>query len=104
MALDSTKSLEIIEIMENYISKIRPKPEIRNHLDIGYELIDQSIVLQEIRPKWDDPSLIMRIGYAKATFVQRTSCWKIHWKRADLKWHVYSPQPIVSELTDFLHL
>lgn len=70
MALDSTKSLEIIEIMENYISKIRPKPEIRNRLDSGYELIDQSIVLQEIRPKWDDPSLIMRIGYTKATFVQ----------------------------------
>ena len=38
MALDVTRSLEIIEMMENYISIIRPPQEIRPKLDIDYEI------------------------------------------------------------------
>lgn len=44
MALDISKSLDIIEIMENYIGKVRPEPEIRHLLDIGYEIQDQSVI------------------------------------------------------------
>ena len=104
MTLDITKSLSIIETMENYIAKIRPRPEIRHEFDIGYEISDQSIILQEIRPTFKDPTEIRRYGYAKTTFVKEKNIWKIYWQRSDLKWHSYTPQPTVKQLSDFLEL
>jgi len=71
MALDITKSVDIIETMENYITKVRPRPDIRHKLDLGYEIKDQSVFLHEIRPKWDDPKVIQTHDYAKATFVNK---------------------------------
>jgi len=104
MTLEITKSLEIIETMENYITKVRPAPEIRNQLDIGYEIEDQSVILQEIRPSWKDPTIIRRIGYAKATYVKSKNIWNVFWQRSDLKWHIYPPKPTVKKLSDFLKL
>ena len=104
MALDITKSLSIIETMENYISRVRPKPEIRHQLDIGYEIKDQSVILCEIRPEWRNPAEIRAISYAKATFVKNKNAWKVYWQRADLKWHSYDPKPMVKQLSDFLKL
>ena len=83
MTLDITKSLDIIETMENYIAKVRPQPEIRHQLDIGYEIQDQSVILQEIRPSFKNPSEIMRFGYAKTTFVKDKNIWKVFWLRSD---------------------
>lgn len=104
MTLDITKSVDIIEIMENYISLVRPKPEIRNKLDRSYEIIDQSVILNEIRPAWKNPNEILTYGYAKATFVKNKNVWKVFWKRADNKWHSFKPTPFVRELKDFLKL
>ncbi len=104
MTLDITKSVDIIEIMENYISGVRPEPEIRNQLDLSYEIIDQSVILNEIRPAWNNPKEILTFGYAKATLVKNKNVWKVFWKRADSKWHSYKPTPIVRELKDFLKL
>jgi len=104
MALDITKSVDIIETMENYIVKVRPVPEIRNKLDLNYEIKGQSVILNEIRPAWDNPKEILTNGYAKATFVINKNIWKIYWIRADNKWHSYTPNPEVKELKDFLKL
>lgn len=104
MGFDITKSVDIIEIMENYISRIRPEPEIRNELDFSYEIIDQSIILNESRPVWNNPKEILTFGYAKATFVKNKNVWKVFRKRADNKWHPYKPTPLVKELKDFLKL
>ena len=90
--------------MENYIFKERPNPEIRHRLDIGYEIVDQSVILNEIRPFWKNPSEIITIGYAKATFVKDKNVWKIYWKRADQKWHLYKPATSVGQLQDFLKI
>ena len=104
MTIDILFSLEIIETMENYISKVRPKPEIRNRLDIAYEIIGQSIILNEVRPRWNNPEEIFASGYAKATYVKQKNIWKVFWKRADNKWHSYEPQPTVLQLDEFLKL
>ncbi len=104
MTLDITKSVDIIEIMENYISRIRPAPEIRNQVDLNYEINDQSVILNEIRPAWNKPQEILTIGYAKATYVKSKNIWKVFWKRADNKWHSYAPKLTVKELKDFLKL
>ena len=104
MALDITKSVDIIEIMENYISSVRPEPEIRNQLDLGYQLIDQSVILNEIRHLWINPKEILTIGYAKATFVKSKNIWKVFWKRADNNWYSYEPKPMVRDIKEFLEL
>lgn len=104
MTLDLTDSVAVIETMENYISRVRPEPEIRSQLDLNYEIDGQSVVLNEIRPVWNSPQNILTIGYAKATYVKSKNIWKIFWKRADDKWHAYEPKPTVSKLTDFLKI
>lgn len=104
MALDTTNSLDLIEIMENYMAKVRPQPEIRHKIDLGYEIKGQSIVLHEIRPRWDDPKVIQTHGYAKATFVKAKNVWKVYWMRSNLKWYSYDPKPTVKRLHDFLKL
>lgn len=104
MALEHTKSVDIIETMENYISRVRPVPEIRNQLDLNYEIKDHSVILNEIRPVWNNPKEIQTFGYAKATYVNSKKVWKIFWVRADNKWHSYQPNPTVRELKDFLKL
>jgi hypothetical protein len=104
MPLDITISVEIIETMENYISKVRPRPEIRHLLDINYEIQDKSIVINEIRPVWNNPNKILTLGYAKATFIKSKNVWNIFWKQADKKWHSYKPTPTVKELADFLKI
>jgi hypothetical protein len=104
MALDIIQSVDIIEIMENYMARIRPTPEIRNRVDLGYEIDNQSIILNEIRPFWGNSNQIITSGYAKATYVRHKRIWKIYWKRADNKWHLYQPSPYVERLKDFLKI
>ena len=104
MELDVLNSVDIILTLENYLSKVRPKPEIRNELDIGYEIKGQSIILHEIRPVWNNPTEKVKEDYAKATFVKKKNIWKVFWLRADLKWHAYPPKPTVKNLANFLKL
>ena len=104
MALDIFKSIDIIEIMENYIEKVRPEPSIRNQLDIDYEIDNNAVILIEVRPSYKNPGEIARFGYAKATYIKAKDIWKIFWKRADNKWHGYPPHPAVKHLKDFLEL
>jgi hypothetical protein len=104
MAIDVFQTLDIIEIMENFIEKKRPPIEIRNQLDIGYKIEDQSIILFEIRPDWDNQEIIKEYPFAKTTFIKKNNNWKVFWMRADLNWHTYSVKPTVKKLNDFTDL
>ena len=104
MALDIKQSVEIIETMENYLTKQRPPVKIRAELDLGYEISGQSVILFEIRPVWTDRSKIQHEPYAKATFVAKDNNWKVYWMRGNLKWYLYNPTPKVKKLSDFLQL
>lgn len=102
MAIDILKTVDIIEIMVNYLEEVRPPEEIRKQLDLGYKIEDQSVILTEIRPFWDNPSEYAERGYAKATFIKSKNVWKIFWLRANQKWNSYDPVPEVSTLDEFL--
>jgi len=104
MALELLNTLDIIEIMENYIARIRPPEEIRATLDINYRIDNQSIILFEIRPLWKDKSQYMTYDFAKTSFDKKNSVWKIYWLRTNLKWNPYDPAPTVKNLTDFLKI
>jgi hypothetical protein len=104
MAINIFKTLEVIEVMENYIESIRPPENIRHQLDLSYKIENQSIIVFEIRPRWDKPSETMECNIAKTTYVKSSNCWKVFWRRADLKWHPYTPQATVPSLTAFTQL
>jgi len=104
MAVDVLQSLEIIEVMENFISRIRPPEEIRDKLDISYAIEGQSIIIFEIGPHWKKPGETMQFPKAKTTFVKAKNYWKVFWQRADLKWHPYPPNPTVKSVTEFIQL
>jgi len=63
---------------------------------------DQAVEIFEIRPRWDDPQVILEIPAAKATYVKTQGVWKVFWQRADLKWPGYEPNLTVAPLKEFL--
>lgn len=102
MKIDAIQTVDIIEVMENYIHGKRPPEHMRSKIDIGYSIDGQSITIFEIRPRWDNPSVIIEREIAKTTFVKSKGYWKIFWMRADLKWHGYPAKPVVESLKDFV--
>lgn len=104
MAIDVLQTLDVIEVMENFLLRKRPPEHIRNQLDIGYKIEAQSVFIFEIRPQWNKPEIFNENPIAKATFVKSKNYWKVFWMRADLKWHSYSPKPTVMNLQAFAKL
>ena len=104
MAIETLQTLDVIEVMENFIDKKRPPEHIRNKVDLSYKIEDQSVIVFEIRPRWNKPEVIMECNIAKATFIKNKNQWSIFWQRSDLKWHSYTEAPTVSTLKDFVKL
>jgi hypothetical protein len=97
-----TKRIE--KAMVAFLDKRRPPATIRSKLDLGYRISSQSVELFEIRPKWDQPEVILEHDFAKATYVHTQKVWKIYWMCSDLKWHKYDPVPDVSRIENFLEV
>ncbi len=104
MAIDIFQTLNVIETMENFIEKERPPENIRHELDLSYKIEEQSVIVFEIRPNWRNKKEKMESMVAKATFVKSNNKWKIFWQRADLKWHLYAPMPLVPTLSHFVKI
>jgi len=90
MAIDTYQTLDVLEIMEDYLERNRPPEHIRKDLDIGYRIDNQSVVLFEIRPDYLNRSTIRELEMAKATFVKSRDCWKVYWMRSS-GWYPYKP-------------
>ena len=102
VAFSELEKRRIEKVVDAYVQKRRPPPNIRPELDIGFRVKGQSVELFEIRPVWRRPNEIMEHPVAKATFVKTQAVWKIFWMRADLKWHSYPPVPAVGTVEKFL--
>jgi hypothetical protein len=69
MTLDIIKSADIIEAMENFLERKRPPEDIRDKVDIGYRIENQSIFIFEILPQWNNPEKKIESLFAKATYL-----------------------------------
>lgn len=85
-----------------FLKRHRPPEHIRKELDFSYKLEGQSVELLEVRPDWRDKTVVHKTPFAKATFVKSGHYWKLYWRRANLKWHSYEPNPIASSLAETL--
>lgn len=104
MAISEFEIKRCEKLVGAYIEKHRPPPHIRNKLDLGFRVKDQSIEIFEIRPQWNNPEKIIEEMQAKTTYVKKSKTWKVYWQRADLKWHRYQSAPEVGTLEEFLDL
>jgi len=102
MALSEFEHKKCEKEVREFVEKRRPPPQIRDELDLGFRVSDQSVEIFEIRPQWRDPEKKIEHAVAKATYVKKRGIWKVYWQRADLKWHRYDPVPEVLSLTAFL--
>jgi len=103
MAISEFEIKRCEKAIEKFMVKHRPPVHIRNELDLGSRIKNQSVELFEIRPQWDNPSNKIEVPVAKATYVKNQKQWKVYWQRSDLKWHLYEPLPTVRTLEDFLN-
>jgi hypothetical protein len=102
--IDILKTAEVIEACENLLQKRRPPEEIRHQVDLAYRIDNQSVLIYEIRCRWDRPDEFFESPIAKTTWVKTKKQWKVFWMRADQKWHVYNPKAAVSTIYDFITL
>jgi hypothetical protein len=104
MALTEFQTAQVEMSVSKYIESKRPPKHIREEVDLAYRIEDQSIVVYEIRARFDNPAEKIDEFIAKATYVQSAKHWKVFWQRADLKWHSYQPAPIVKDIQGFIDL
>ena len=95
---------EVIEACEILLQKRRPPEEMRYKLDLDYRIDNQSVLIFEIRSRWDKPTEFFESPIAKTTWVSTKNHWKVFWMRADLKWHGYKPVPTVKTIYEFIGL
>ena len=102
MALSEFELKRVEKLVTAFIDAHRPPSHIREQLDIGFRITDQSLELFEIRPRWNNPAEKIEEATAKTTYIKKTKSWKIFWMRQDLKWHRYDPGSEVATLEEFL--
>ena len=102
MAFTDTESKGIEKAVEAFLALRRPRPEIRDQVDLGWQTDAQSVVLFETRAVFDNPSRKIEHLIAKTTYNRRQNLWKIFWLRQDMKWHGYTPHLHVKSIDVFL--
>ncbi|MEZ5357746.1 MAG: DUF3024 domain-containing protein [Candidatus Zixiibacteriota bacterium] len=104
MAFNKTELDMYMPAVAAFVHKRCLPDSIRNKLDIGFRFEGLSVVIFEIRPRWNDPAEITETPVAKLTFVRSKNAWKIFWMRQDLKWHAYTQMAEMSELNRALEV
>ena len=104
MAFNDFDMKRIEKATDAFLAKRRPPAHVRADLDIGYRIFGQSVEILEIRPQWDDRSIVHQHPIAKATYVRTQNHWTVFWMRASLKWQSYEPVPTVASIGEFLQV
>ncbi|MDP1557717.1 MAG: DUF3024 domain-containing protein [Nitrosomonas sp.] len=103
MAISEFEVKKYEKAIEKFMERRRPPTYIRNEVDLGYRIDNQSVEIFEIRPQRNNPLEKIETPIAKATYVKTQKLWKVYWQRANMKWHSYEPQPTVKTLDAFLN-
>ena len=61
---------KIEKAAEQFMQKRRPPVHIRSQLDLAYKVKNQSVLIFEVRPVWNNPKEKMELPIAKATYVK----------------------------------
>jgi hypothetical protein len=104
MALSEFEIKKYEKAKEAFMAKRRPKPDIRNKLDLDSRLDGRTMELFEIRPQWDNPGVKQEIPIAKATYVSSQKHWKLYWMDSRLKWREYGPDKKATTIEEVFNI
>ena len=82
--------------------KEKTNPALADKVRLDYTIDKQSVIVQEIRPRWNDPTQMMHLDVAKLKFIRSSGKWELYWKRASGKWQRYEPDADKSELQELV--
>jgi hypothetical protein len=102
MSLSEFDAKRCEKLVAQFIGRRRPPPHIRAELDLAFRINGQSVEIFEVRSHWKDKGKKLVHPFAKATYNKTKRNWKVFWRRADLKWHSYQPNPSVDSIEEFL--
>jgi hypothetical protein len=66
MSISLLQTVDIIEVMENFIESKRPPEELRDKVDLSFKIEGQSVIVYEIRALFPKPGAICRIKYCQS--------------------------------------
>lgn len=89
---------EIRNSIQKEFELIRPPEHIRKELDLSFTFENNILILFEVRPSWDDESVIHQSPFVKARYYKSRNIWQLYWMRASLKWELYDPKPEVKTI------
>lgn len=92
------------KIIANYVENIRPPADVRKNVDLGYAFSEKEVVLFEIRPQWNNETQLNHYPFVKAKYIKAHKHWKIYWLSATEKWELYTPNPTVRDLAEFVDI
>jgi len=76
----------------------RTPAHLKDQLRYEFVIEKQNIVINEIRPAWNNPSEFTKLPMAKLSYVNSQKVWKLYWKRASGKWVRYEPKESAKDL------
>ena len=101
MAFDDLELARIQRAVGGLCEKRSPPPHLRHELSVEYRVEGHAITVFERRPKWRGQG-VTEGGVARLRFIRQAGEWRLFWRRADLKWHSYSPLPSSTDLSDLV--
>jgi hypothetical protein len=90
---------EKTQIQDKLIFYILSKLNRFGHEKLPLQIIKekQSYIIGHKRKRWMSGEEYLEAG-CKITFVKKNKNWKLYWKRADLKWHLYEEYSHLDDL------
>ena len=73
-------------------------PVHADELRTVYEIEGHSASIFEERAPWDGVGDWTRMGVARFRFFRSRREWRLNWMRRDLRWHLYDPDEMPTDL------
>ena len=91
----SELELKMIDSTVGELCRRRSPAQFADQLRFVYDIDGHAVSIWEERPPWDGrPGDWTRMGIARFRFFRSRGEWQLYWMRADLKWHVFEPEPL----------
>ena len=98
MSLTPSHTAEVLAAVGKFIERHRPTREIRDQLDLRADIRGAEVFLSEVRPRFDAPTDLLTLPFAKLRWFKSRRMWKLYWMRAAGKWELYAPDPYYFDL------
>lgn len=79
-------------------------PEHADQLRTVYEVDGHSVSVFEERAPWDGRGEWTRMGVARFRFYRSRGEWQLYWMRRDLRWHLYDPDEMPTDVASLVRI